>query len=100
MTPTLVEQIEEMRIRMYEPACSEQDLVNALGQALKRADESLLEAIRNVGLEHELRCEGIIRELRALALRMGALPAASLQDTPLHLPNYDANWQRALAPTA
>ena len=42
MTMTLVEQIEEMRIRMHEESRGEQHLVNALGLALKRADEKLL----------------------------------------------------------
>ena len=74
MTLTLVEQIEEMRIRMHELARREQDVVNALGQALKRADEKLLQAVRNVALEHELRRESILKELHALAARMGALP--------------------------
>jgi hypothetical protein len=57
MTMTLVEQIEEMRIRMHEEARGEQHLVNALGLALKRADEKLLQAIRNVTVEHTSRRE-------------------------------------------
>jgi hypothetical protein len=34
---------------------TEQDVVNALGQTLKRADEKLLRALHNVALEYELR---------------------------------------------
>ena len=95
MTTSLIEQIEEMRIRMHEQARSEQDLVNALGLALKRADEKLLDAVRGVALEHELRREGIMKELHALAARMGTLPASqlpggSLEDTRLTLGNYKA----------
>jgi len=94
---TLVEQIEEMRIRMHEESRGEQHLVNALGLALKRADEKLLEAIRNVAAEHEARREGIMKELHALAARMGTLPAsqvpaASLEDAPLKLRSYEASW--------
>jgi hypothetical protein len=110
MTWTLVEQIEEMRIRMHALARREQDVVNSLGQALKRADEKLLQAVRNVALEHEFRREGILKELQALAARMGALPqprapAASLENAPLNLPNYEASmpmsrtggWRQAAA---
>jgi hypothetical protein len=102
---TLVEQIEEMRIRMHEQARSEQDLINALGQALKRADENLVEAVRNVAFEHELRREVIMEELYALAARLGALPISTvppeaLQDARLNLPNYETSRQRPLPTTA
>ena len=104
METTLVEQIEAMRIRMHEQARSEQDLINALGQALKRADDKLLEAVRDVAYEHELRREGIMQELHALAARLGALPISMappepLQDPRLNLPNYETNRQRPLATT-
>jgi hypothetical protein len=52
MTASLVEQIEEMRVRMHEQSRSEHELVNALGLALKRADETLLEALRSITVEH------------------------------------------------
>jgi hypothetical protein len=78
MTANLIEQIEEMRIRMHEQSRSEQDLVNALGSALKRADEKLLEAVRSVALEHEIRRESIMKELHALAARMASLPVSQL----------------------
>ena len=88
MTTTLVEQIEEMRVRMNQLARREQDLV--------RADTKLLQDVRNVSLEHELRREGVLRELQSLATRMGALPMprepyASLENAPLDLPNYEAS---------
>jgi len=102
MATTLVEQIEEMRIRMHEQARSEQDLVKALGEALKRADERLLEAVRNVAFEHEMRRDGILRELQALAMRVGTVPisrvqAAPLPDAPLNLPNYETNRHQRLS---
>src|SRR5215510_2269787 len=91
MTTTLVEQIEEMRVRMNQLARREQDLVRALGQALNRADQKLLQDVRNVALEHEMRREGILRELQALAASMGALPMprqpyASLENAPIDVP--------------
>jgi hypothetical protein len=101
---TLVEQIEEMRIRMHEQARSEQHLINALGQALQRADEKFLEAVRNVAFEHELRREGIMKELHALAACLGALPISMvppepLRDARLNLPNYETSRQRPLPTT-
>jgi hypothetical protein len=110
MTTTLVEQIEEMRVRMNQLARREQDLVRALGQALNRADQKLLQDVRNVALEHEVRREGVLRELQALATRMGALPMprqpyASLENAPIDVPSYEANqpaprtgdWRQAAA---
>jgi hypothetical protein len=110
MTMTLVEQIEEMRIRMHEEARSEQHLVNALGLALKRADEKLLHAIRNVAAEHTSRREGIMKELHALAARMGTLPSpqgrnTEREDAPLALGGDEASlpisgtgdWRQVMA---
>ena len=110
MTTTLVEQIEEMRVRMNQLARREQDLVRALGQALNRADQKLLQDVRNVALEHEMRREGILRELQALATSMGALPMprqpyASLENAPIDVPAYEPNpsaprtgdWRQAAA---
>src|SRR5262245_5450851 len=110
MTTTLLEQIEEMRIRMHQQSRREQELVNTLGLALRRADEKLLEAVRNVAFEHEARREGIMNELQALASRMGTLPlaqepAALREDAALRLrsdlatrPNYrTGDWRQAMA---
>jgi hypothetical protein len=111
MTTSLVEQIEEMRVRMNQLARREQDLVRALGQALNRADQKLLQDVRNVTLEHEMRREGILRELQSLASRMGSLPMprqpyASLESAPLDVPVYEpapqpaprtGDWRQAAA---
>ena len=112
---TLIEQIEEMRIRMNQLAAAEQDLVRALGDALSHADQKLLQDVRNVSLEHELRREGILRELQSLAARMGALPMprapyaslenAPIENPPLDLPPYEphqpaprtGDWRQATA---
>jgi hypothetical protein len=90
MTTTLIEQIEEMRIRMNELAAGEQDLVRALGDALNRADQKLLQDVRLVAEEHEARRGVILKELQSLATRMGALPRprrpfAAIEETPLDL---------------
>src|SRR5262249_48947909 len=70
----------------------------------------LLQDVRNVALEHELRREGILRELQAFAARMGALPMprqpyASLENAPVDVPAYETNqpaprtgdWRQAAA---
>jgi hypothetical protein len=110
MTTTLLEQIEEMRIRMHEQARNEQHLVNTLGLALKRADERLLQAIGNVAVEHKLRREDIMKELQLLAAHIGSLPLSPgrhsvREDAPLTLRSAEASlpmrgtadWRQAMA---
>ena len=70
----LIQQIEEMRTRMNELAAGEQDLVRALGDALSRTDQKLLEDVRSAAADHEARRGAILNELQSLAARMGALP--------------------------
>ena len=71
---SLIQQIEAMRTRMNELAAGEQDLVRALGDALTRADQKLLQDVRSVAADHEARRGAILNELQSLAARMGALP--------------------------
>jgi hypothetical protein len=71
---TLIQQIEEMRIRMNDLATKEQGLVRALADALARADQTLLQDVRSVAADHEVRRGAILNELQSLAARMGALP--------------------------
>jgi hypothetical protein len=70
-------------MRMLDQSRSEQDLVNALGSVLRRADETVLEAVCSIAHEHELRRESIMQELHALATRMGILPLSQLPDRSL-----------------
>ena len=70
----LIQQIEEMRTRMNELAAGEQVLVKALGDALSRTDQKLLEDVRSAAADHEARRGVILSELQSLAARMGALP--------------------------
>jgi cell division septum initiation protein DivIVA len=71
---TLVQQIEQMRSRMEEIAKSDGRLVAALAEALKRADEKLLNDVVELAEEHEARRSSILEELQALACRLGAFP--------------------------
>ena len=70
----LIQQIEAMRTRMNELAAGEQVLVRALGDALSRTDQKLLEDVRGAAADHEARRGVILNELQSLAARMGALP--------------------------
>jgi len=106
---TLIQQIEEMRIRMNDLATNEQGLVGALGDALARADETLLEDVRSVAAEHEVRRGAILNELQMLAARMCALhkprePFAAIEEaTPPPSPETQmsvvrgAHWRQAAA---
>ena len=91
---TLLQQIEEMRIQVNELASSEHRLLNALGDALTRADHKLLHDVRNVTAEHEIRRGMILKELQALALRIGVFPEqrepmAALEEAPRNLAAFD-----------
>ena len=70
---TLIEQIEQMRLRMNQLATEEHGLVRSLGDALASADQRLLDEVRSVSASHEARRREIMRELQALAGRMCAL---------------------------
>jgi hypothetical protein len=107
---TLIEQIEEMRLRMNELASSEQGLVMALGDALSRADQRLLQDVRSLAVEHEVRRGAILKELQGLAARMGALPRprgpfAALEEAPLDMSDHGpkqaalggGDWRQAAA---
>jgi hypothetical protein len=88
---------------MREQARSEQDIVKALAEALKRADDQLLVAVRNIALEHEMRRDGILRELQALATCLGGFPisrvlAGPLQDASVDLPNDETNQPQGALP--
>jgi hypothetical protein len=73
---TLVQEIEEMRLRMNDRAKNETSLVTALDDTLKGADSKLLDNVRNLVSEHEARRAAISKELQVIASRLGALPEA------------------------
>ena len=72
----MIQLVEEMRARLTEIARSEQALVSALGEALSRVDQRLLQDVRLITSEHEVRRSAILLELQSLASRIGAFPAA------------------------
>jgi hypothetical protein len=72
----MVQVVEEMSSRLGQIADAEQALVRALGEALSRVDQQLLQDVRNLTIEHETRRGAILHELQGLAARIGAFPAA------------------------
>jgi hypothetical protein len=72
----MIQLVEEMRARLSEIASSEQALVRALGEALSRVDQRLLQDVRSITTDHEARRGAILLELQSLASRIGAFPPA------------------------
>ena len=67
----LLLQLEEMHIRIAETATQEETLVKALGDALNRLDEQLLQDVQSIATEHEARRCAILGELQGLASSIG-----------------------------
>ena len=83
---------------MNELAAGEQELVRALGDALSRTDQKLMEDVRSAAAEHEARRGVILNELQSLAARMGALPRsrepyAALTEVPQRAVGPAARWR-------
>ena len=72
----MIELVEEMRARLNQVTDAEQALVRALGEALSRVDQKLLQDVRNIATDHESRRGAILHELQSLASRIGAFPVA------------------------
>lgn len=72
----LVQQLEEMHIRIAETCTHEDALVKALGEALTRLDEQLLQDVQSIAHEHEARRTAILGELQGLAGSIGMFQVA------------------------
>jgi hypothetical protein len=70
----MIQLIEEMDARLSQIADAENELVRALGHALSRVDQRLLQDVRKITTEHESRRGAILHELQGLATRIGAFP--------------------------
>ena len=83
----LLQQLEEMHIRIAETATHEETLVKALGDALTRLDEQLLQDVQSIATEHEARRTAILGELQGLASSIGMFqvprPAAIEAETTM-----------------
>ena len=78
--------IEAMQQRLEKMAAREEQLVDALNDALSRADRKLLDDVRDITLEHEARRTIILTELQSLATRIGTFPASA---KPLETIEYE-----------
>ncbi len=79
--------------RLTENSATELDAVERLANAIRRADERMLEEVRSVTLMHEARREAIFGELQHLANRLCALPTGHTVSDPIpviHQPPLDA----------
>lgn len=74
----LPENIEQMLQRLTENSKSELDIVRALADGIRRADEQMLREVRAVALQHDVRREAIFGELQELASRLCVLPSRNV----------------------
>jgi hypothetical protein len=72
----MMQLVEQMRARLNEIAGTEHSLVRALGEALSRVDQKLLQDVCNITTEHDARRVVLLHELQSLASRIGAFPTA------------------------
>jgi hypothetical protein len=71
----LLQQLEEMHIRIAETATCEETLVKALAEALNRLDQQLLADVQSIANDHEVRRTAILEELQGLAGGIGMFRA-------------------------
>jgi hypothetical protein len=79
----LVQQLEQMRLRLHQQAQEESNLLAELGDSLRATDHQLLQDVRTVSAEHEARRATILGELQLLATRLNAFPVRGSGAPPL-----------------
>ena len=67
-----------MLAHLIENSKRELDLVRELADGIRRIDDQKLREVRNVALQHEVRCKAIFGELQKLASRLCALPSRNV----------------------
>jgi hypothetical protein len=100
----LLQQLEEMHMRVAETASHEEALVKALAEALARLDEQLLADVQTIASEHEVRRTAILGELQGLASSIGMfqVPRAAVtarQDIEVEATHYipsAGDWREAM----
>lgn len=75
---TLPENIEQMLQRLMANSKTELEIVRALADGIRDADEQMLREVRNVAFQHDVRREAIFGELQELASRLCVLPSRSV----------------------
>ena len=79
----LVQQLEQLRVRMNQQAQQEAHLLAQFGDVLRATDHQLLREIRTLTAEHEARRTAILCELQMLASRLDAVPIRAESAAPL-----------------
>ena len=94
----LLQQLDEMHIRIAETATHEEKLVKALGDALTRLDDQLLQDVQSIATDHEARRTAILGELQGLASSIGMFqvsrPPAAIEAEPAYIP-IAGDWRQA-----
>jgi hypothetical protein len=75
--------IGDLLNRLAQNSATEMDAVQRLGDAIRSADDRMLEEVRSVTLKHEARRDAIFDELQHLAYRLCALPVRDVLLEPL-----------------
>jgi seryl-tRNA synthetase len=78
----LLQQLEEMHARVAETSSHEEALIKALNDALVRLDDQLLQDVRAIASEHEVRRTAILGELQGLATSIGMFQAPRVAARP------------------
>jgi hypothetical protein len=72
----MIQLVEEMGAKIAQFKDTEQELVRALGDALNRVDQRLLQNVREITSEHGARRGAMLHELQCLAARIGSFPTS------------------------
>jgi hypothetical protein len=72
----MIQLVEEMGAKIAHIKDTEQELVRALGKALNRVDQRLLQNVREITSEHGARRGAMLHELQCLATRIGSFPTS------------------------
>lgn len=93
--------VKELIGALAERSQAELELVRALSEALRRADEQMLKEVRSVAMLHEVRREAIFGALQDLAQTLCVVPARTLEIAPLQpLSERTAVEHQPIAPPA
>ena len=72
----MIELVEEMGAKIAHIKDTERELLRALGEALNRVDQRLLQNVREITSEHGTRRGATLHELQCLAARIGSFPTS------------------------
>src|SRR5262245_50196614 len=75
----IIQLVEQVGAKIANLKDNEEELVRALGKALNRVDQKLLQNVRKITSEHEARRGAMLHELQCLAARIGSFPASRRQ---------------------